>query len=47
MFDSNTSLFGYQCDDAAYRNSYDMMVLQELGLLDSYKNEAGENEEEG
>lgn len=34
MFDSNTSLFGYQCDDSAARNAYDMMVLQELGLLD-------------
>lgn len=34
MFD-NTSLFGYQSDNPAARAAYDMMVMQDMGILDA------------
>lgn len=34
MFE-NTSLFGYQSDSPAARAAYDMMVMQDMGVLDA------------
>lgn len=35
MFEANTSLFGYQSDSPAARAAYDMMVMQDMGILDA------------
>lgn len=39
----NTSLFGFQCDDPASRAAYDMMVLDDMGLLDGDKGDETED----
>lgn len=39
MFDSNTSLFGYQSESPAARAAYDMMVMQDMGILDADRKE--------
>lgn len=31
---NDTSLFGYQSDSPAARAAYDMMVMQDMGVLD-------------
>lgn len=31
----DTSLFGYQSDSPAARAAYDMMVMQDMGILDA------------
>lgn len=46
MFD-NTSLFGYQSDSPAARAAYDMMVMQDLGILDADRREGELSEHTG
>lgn len=43
MFDSNTSLFGYQSNNPVDRAAYDMMVMQDMGILDPDRREDGED----